>query len=169
MHITLYMAPSIDGYIAKSDKDSEWVDEACVDSFMQTIREYGCIIMGNTTYSMYTPDLYPIKDVLNIVITSNHPSKPNTSNLVFVKDAQEALEMAQSMGHKMALLIGGGTTNSSFLKDNYIDNIILDIHPIILGNGIKIFENIEKQVELERISINPMENGLVQIRYKVIK
>lgn len=163
------MAPSIDGYIAKSNKDSEWVDEVCVESFMKTIHEYGCIIMGNTTYSMYTPDLYPIKDVLNIVITSKKLPSSFRSNLIFANEAKEAIKIAQTSGHSRALLIGGGTTNGLFLKSNYINDVILDVHPIILGQGIKIFENIEKHVKLKLTKISPMKNDLVQIRYNVIK
>lgn len=169
MKVTLYMATSIDGYIAKLDKDSEWVSEACATSFMKTINEYGCIIVGSHTFDQYTPDLYPIKDTINIVLSSDKTRGSSDKNVFFVTDANSALVIAEAQNCQQALLIGGGHTNSTFLKENLIDEIILDVHPLILGKGIKLFEDIEKLVNLERLSTISMDDGLVQIRYKVIK
>lgn len=169
MQITLYIAPSIDGYIATTTKDSEWVSPVCGESFMQTINDYGCIILGSHTYDQYMGEMYPIKDVLNIVLSSDPTRTSDNPNLVFVQTVEAALSAAADHGHTKALLIGGGTINASFLAADLIDDLILDIHPLILGKGIKAFENIEKFVRLRRTSVKPMDDDLVQIRYQVIK
>ena len=169
MQITLYIAPSIDGYIATSDKDSEWVSPVCGESFMQTINDYGCIILGSHTYDQYMGEMYPVKDVLNIVVSSDTNRQSSDPYLVFAPSPSAAISLAQSHGHTKALLIGGGTVNAAFLKESLIDDIILDIHPLILGKGIKEYENIEKMVHLRRTSVKPMDDDLVQIRYQIIK
>jgi dihydrofolate reductase len=169
MQITLYIAPSIDGYIATSSRDSEWVSPACGESFMQAIHDYGCIILGSHTYDQYQGEMYPVKDVLNIVVSSDTSRHSTDPNLVFAPSPSSAITLAQSRGHDKALLIGGGTINAAFLKESLIDDIILDIHPLILGKGIKEFENIEKLVHLRRTSVTPMEDDLVQVSYQVIK
>lgn len=169
MQITLYIAPSIDGYISTSDKDSEWVSPVCGESFMQTINDYGCIILGSHTYDQYKGEMYPIKDALNIVLSSDPTRTSDNPDLVFVQSVKAALSVVADHGHPKALLIGGGTVNAAFLKESLIDDIILDIHPLIIGKGIKEFENIEKFVRLRRTSVKPMDDDLVQIRYQVIK
>lgn len=169
MKVTLYMAISIDGYIAKLDKDSEWVSDTCATSFMKTINEYGCIIVGSHTFDQYSPDLYPIKDVINIVVSSDSSRQPSSDNIFFATDAKSAVATAVDHNCQQALLIGGGHTNSTFLKESLIDEIILDVHPLILGKGIKIFEDFEQMTDLERLSTTPMDDGLVQIIYKIIK
>lgn len=169
MQITLYVAPSIDGYIAKSDKDSEWVSPVCGESFTRTINEYGCIIMGSHTFDQYRGEMYPIKGVLNIVISKDSSRSSTDNDLVFVTSPESAIAVATEHRHVKVLLIGGGTINASFLADDLIDDVIIDIHPLILGQGIKVFENIEKMVSLSRTSIAPMDDNLVQVRYKVNK
>jgi len=169
MQITLYVAPSIDGYIATSDKDSEWVSPTCGKSFMQAVHDYSCIILGSHTYDQYQGEMYPVKEVFNIVVSSDKSRHSSDPDLVFAPSPSTAISLAQTHGHAKALLIGGGTINAAFLKESLIDDIILDVHPLILGKGIKEFENIEKFVRLRRTSVTPMDDDLVQIRYQVIK
>ncbi len=169
MQIALYVAISIDGYIAKLDKDSEWVSPVCGESFTRTINEYGCIIMGSHTFDQYRDEMYPVKGILNIVISKDGSRSSTDNDLVFVTSPESALAVSTEHGYVKALLIGGGTINASFLRDNLIDDVIVDIHPLILGQGIKVFENIEKMVRLSSANITPMAEDLVQVRYKVIK
>lgn len=67
------------------------------------------------------------------------------------------------------LLIGGGHVNGSFIQNNLIDEVFLSVHPLILGEGIKIFENFRKQVDLDFVGSEEMEEGLVQLHYKIKK
>ena len=169
MRITLYVATSVDGYIAKLNKDSEWVSPVCGESFNQTIQEYGCIILGSHTYDQYHEEMYPVKGVLNIVVSSDAKRQSDNPELVFAHTPHAAIEIAKINGHDKALLIGGGTINASFLKENLIDDLIIDIHPLILGKGIKVFENIETETALTRNSVVSMEDDLVQMRFSVNK
>lgn len=66
-----------------------------------------------------------------------------------------------------ALLIGGGKTNSSFLELGVIDEVVWSIHPLVLGNGIKVFTEIKKELNLELLEIRELEENLVHLRYKV--
>lgn len=73
------------------------------------------------------------------------------------------------MGHTEILLIGGGTTNGLFLKDNLIDEMFLSVHPIILGDGIRLFEGVEKILKLETLGAKILSEGLVQIHYRIVE
>lgn len=168
MKITLYMAISIDGFIAKKDGDSDWVSPVDSANFEQKIKEKGCIIVGRRTFDQYQGDLYPVKNVTNIVVTSNSSLK-SEGNVVYVQTPSEAIKVAEERGHKEALLIGGGTTNGLFFKAGLIDEIFLSVHPLVLGSGIKLFENAETNIKLEFLDQKEFGEGLTQLHYRVIR
>jgi dihydrofolate reductase len=62
--------------------------------------------------------------------------------------------------------VGGADIISIFLNARLIDEIILSIHPIILGNGIALFKNLQGQMNLKLIKSTPYESGLMQLYYK---
>jgi dihydrofolate reductase len=167
MKVILYIATSIDGYISSLDWDSDWVSDADGEIFDDKIQDAWCIVVWNTTYEQYKWELYPIDWVVNIVISSQEIE--NTTQCYFVKSIDEALEIAKSEWIQEILLIGWGITNASFLKENCIDEIILSLHPIILGKWKKIFEDIEVMKHLKLQESKKINNELIYIHYKVIK
>jgi dihydrofolate reductase len=169
MKVILYMAISIDGYIAKKDGDSDWVSEVDAKIFEEKIEEAGCIVVGRKTFDQYYDDLYPVKGVTNIVLTSDEERQDEDENVVFVSSTLEALQIAKDKKHEAVFLIGGGLTNTAFVQDNLVDEIFLSVHPVILGEGIKIFENFEKLVDIEFIDLKKLNEGLIQLHYKIIK
>lgn len=162
------MATSIDGFIAKKNGDSDWVSEVDAVNFEKKIREAGCIIVGRRTFDQYRGEIYPVSGVDNIVLTSKYPSKADDENIIYVQSPAEAIEAAERKGHNIALLIGGGTTNGLFLKEGLINEIFLSVHPLILGDGIKLFESIETDIKLEFIDQKGLGDGLIQLHYQVI-
>lgn len=162
------MAISVDGFIATQNGDSDWVSDVDIPIFEKKIKEFGCIVVGRKTFEQYQGKLYPVKDVLNIVVT-NKTSVDLANNVVFAKSPSEAIKLAESKGFKQILLIGGGTINGSFLKENLIDEIFLDVHPLVLGKGIKLFENYEGKVKVDIVESTGLEKCQILLHYKVIK
>ena len=163
------MAISIDGFVAKKDGNSDWVSPVDSANFEQKIKEKGCIIVGRKTFDQYQGDLYPVKGVTNILVTSNSSLKSEQDNVVYAQTPREAIKLAQGRGHNEALLIGGGTTNGLFLKEGLIDEVFLSVHPLILGSGIKLFEGVETDIKLEFLDQGGLGEGLIQLHYQVIK
>lgn len=173
MKITLYNAPSIDGYIARRNEDSDWVSPVDTKYFEETIRNAGCMIVSRKTYEQFLGDIYPIKGVLNVVMTRNKAllKKSNEEEQVLYTDMSisDLMRYLEIKGFSEAILVGGGTLNAFFLKMGMIDEIILTIHPRILGQGISIFEGKDFDVELKLLDTKELDEGLVQVRYKVLK
>jgi dihydrofolate reductase len=164
------MAISADGFIAKKDGDSDWVSEVDTLNFEKTIKDAGCLIVGRKTFEQYEGELYPMKDVYNVVLTNNKEKNKETNGvLISSKPPMEVLKLLNQKGFKSAVVIGGGTLNTSFLKERLIDEIYLSVHPLILGNGIKLFENTQDFVNLKLEGVEKLEDNLVQLHYKVIK
>lgn len=168
MKVILYMAISLDGFIAKTGGDSDWVSDVDTPIFEQKIKECGCIIVGHNTFKQFHGDLYPVKDVVNIVV-SKSPELENEKGVFFVKSPEEAILLARSKKFEQVLLVGGGTINGSFLKEGLIDEIFVDVHPLVFGEGIKIFEGFEGDIKLELVDLKSLDKGQTLLHYKVIK
>lgn len=168
MKVILYMAISVDGFIAKVGGDSDWVSGVDIPIFEQKIKESECIVVGHNTFKQFYGDLYPVKGVINIVV-SKSPDVKNEEGVFFVKSPQEAVGLARSKGFEQVLLVGGGTVNGSFMKEGLIDKIFVDIHPFVFGEGIKIFEGFEGDVKLELLESKNLGRGQILLHYKVIK
>lgn len=166
MKVTLYMAISIDWYIATKSWDSEWISETDIEFFDQKCADADCIIVGNTTYNQYKWELYPIEGKENIVLSS----QTITDNACYYsKTPQEAIERAKDQWHKNILLVWGGHINGAFLSENLIDEVLIDVQPIILWTGIKLFENLNKTVDLHHVKTTQLNDWLVLIHYAVKK
>lgn len=65
------------------------------------------------------------------------------------------------------MICGGGGANSSFIKENLVDEIYLDLEPIIIGRGIRLFADADFESQLELIEIKKISDNEVQLHYKV--
>lgn len=168
MKVILYMAVSADGYIAKKDGDSDWVSEIDSAIFNKKTKEIGCIVLGRKTFDQYHGQLYPVKGVTNIVVTTDK-TRRSEEDVVFVNSPQEVIQIAKEKGHDKLLLIGGGIVNGMFLNEGFIDEIFLDVHPLILGDGIKLFENCEVNIKLKLLEVKQLKENQVLLHYRVEK
>jgi dihydrofolate reductase len=167
MTVTIYNAISIDGYIAKVDGDSDWVSPVDAEQFEKAIDDADCVIVGKTTFEQYKGDLYPVPLKLNIVMTSLPPETSSYENVeYFTQDPRKVLEHLEKKGCKNILIVGGGKTNYGFIRENLVDFLIVDIHPIAFGKGISLFEGEPFHRDFELLHVNQLKEGLVQIVYK---
>jgi dihydrofolate reductase len=170
MKVILYMAISVDGYIAKRDDNTDWVCNMDWRVFSRMLRDAGCIVMGRRTYEVSGED-FPYDCDLNIVMTSDSSLHGKLSKKVIFtdKNPRGIVDLAKGRGFDSLLVIGGGKTNAAFLEEGLIDEIFLSLHPKVLGDGIKLFDGGDIDVDLERLGVKQLEEGLVQLHYRVKK
>lgn len=166
MKVILYNAISIDGYIAMPDGNSDWVTEKDAN-FVKTIQDAGCVVVGGRTFRQFEGDFYPMQGVLNIVRTRTVPEFQKYDNTLFTNGSPlEILKLAESSKYSRVVVLGGGEVSSAFLRENLIDEIIVDIHPIVMGDGIKLC-NLDADLRIfSRHSVVNLADGVVQIVYK---
>ena len=170
MKVTLVMAMTANGFVAGLDDDTGWIKD--FDALYKTVADFGVAIMGRRTYDECVKyDAFPYKGALNIVKTHNKNLLAKSAGNVIFTDAAPSgvLKLVQEKGFERALVIGGGHVNGSFLKGNLIDEIILDIHPMIMAKGIHIFESDFPYVNLELISFQKINDQILQVKYSVKK
>jgi dihydrofolate reductase len=166
--IILFIASSLDGYIARTNGDIDWLPESVASGYDDFIKSVDTVIMGKRTYDqVLTFGDYPYKDKKSYVLTRNNDCSKD-ENTEFVNDAEKLVkDIIQNSGTDI-WLIGGAEVISTFVNLGFVDEIILSIIPIVLGKGIPLFKNIEKDVKFELTKTTDYD-VLVELHYKILK
>ena len=165
--IIVYIATSLDGYIAREDGSIDWLPESAESGYDTFYKSVDTVIMGKTTYDqVLTFGEYPYKDKKSFVFTTNNQTKDE--NAEFVSDVDKFVKDGFPGVGKNIWLVGGAQIIASFLKQKVVDEIIVTIVPIILGKGIPLFKNIESETKLELIKTEKYTQ-LVDLHYTILK
>ncbi len=164
INVSLIMAVSVDGKIAKnSEHFANWTSPEDKKIFIETSKDFGMIIMGRKTFETFPA---PLKNRLNIVFSSKEG--PAQENVLWTnKEPEELLKELEKMGYKKALLGGGASLNTLFLKKKLINEIILTIEPKLFGSGISLF-NDDFDINLELLELKKINKNSYLAKYKVI-
>ena len=170
MKTTLLMATSANGFVARCDGDEDFLLHENWIQMLEYIKEYGHLIWGRKTYESvrswgddYMNDL---KDVPIIVVSKSAKSFPE-SNVTVCSSPEEAIEIVKSRNYKKALLSGGPSLNTSFVKANLVDEIVINYNPTILANGLKLFSESDFEMKLSLKKINQLSSDIIQLCYSV--
>ena len=170
MKVILYMSTTINGLIATEEDNTDFVSEIEWKNFMDIIKKVGNMIIGKRTYEiMYKNNEFSKMDRIKIFVLTHKLIKSNNPNLIFTSQTpKEVLNTIKGLGYKEALVCGGGKLNSSFMKENLIDEIYLDIEPKAIGKGICLFANSNFNIDLELIDFTQLSKNEIQLHYKII-
>ena len=168
MKIILYMATTINGFIAKDNDDTSWISKEEWDSYSAIVRKAGNVIIGHRTYDIITkqPEFSEFKDV-KVVIVSNQNFTTLSPNHIIVHSPKEAIAVLQDFAE--VIVAGGSILNTTFLSDHLIDEIYVDIEPVVFGKGIPLFENSDFESNLQLLGTKQISKNETQLHYKVIK
>ncbi len=162
--ITLYIATSLDGYIARENGEVDWLFHDQDYGFGDFYGTVGSIVMGGATYrQMLTFGDFPFSDKDCFVFTRSDTGAGD-KNAVFISgDIREALARIGPGEGKNIWLLGGADLAGQFLQHDLIDEYVLSVHPILLGAGIPLFPGDFDERRLKLVSVKSFETGLVQI------
>ena len=166
--VILYMAISLNGMIAKSDDDTSWVSKEEWDSYSLAVRTAGNLIVGHRTYGILTkqPEFSEFKDV-KLVVVAQEDFQTLAQNHLIAHSPKEALKMLNDF--EQVVVAGGGALNASFVEENLVDEIFIDIEPIILGRGIPLFRDKDFERNLKLVGQKKISDNEIQLHYKVLK
>jgi dihydrofolate reductase len=169
--IKLYIATSIDGYIARNDGDLDWLTEFPnpdkIDyGYQKFFEPVDTIIMGGNTYrSILSMDvLWPYKDKPTYIITHNWVNSGDTIHPI-KEDIIESITKLREEEGKDIWLVGGGKLVTMLLNNEMIDEMIITTIPVILGRGIPLFPDNPKESEWKVANNICYKNGVSQITY----
>ncbi len=173
--VILYIAQTIDGFIATSEGGVEWLYEP--DNQNVDLNAYGYLDFYNSIdttlmgYNTYNEILnfgvpFPYPDKKNYVFSKNH-KKVDDNPVEFVSsDIPEFVMNLKQQKGKDIWLIGGGKINKILLNLNLIDEIILGIKPVVIGQGIKLFADNETFSKFKISEVKLFDENFVLIKMK---
>jgi len=184
MKCSIYIATSVDGFIATKDGGVDWLHTAgngkalTGDNADMGLNDYlssvDCMIMGRKCMDMIssmnlTPEQWFYGDLKIIVLSNTIKEAPeNLKGKVemYSGDLLTLISHLENEGHKHAY-IDGGTTIQAFMNLKRINEITITKAPIILGEGIPLFGKTFKNIKLEEAQAVAYSNDFIQLKYKV--
>jgi len=165
------MGISINGYIAKSDGNSEWTSKEDLQGFYGQSKKTGNIVMGKNTYKAASQyGYFPFPDAVNVVVSHEAIENKWGENIIITDGSPEGiLKLLEKKGFETAFLAGGGQLNSSFAREHLIDEIYIDVEPLAIGKGTPIFAESDFELELKLIDVRKLNSDTVQLHYEVVK
>jgi len=172
--IQLFIAASIDGYIAREDHSIDWLDEMDDPDngdygYAHFIAGIDTVIMGRKTYDLvlgFDVD-WPYADLKCLVVSSDQELSPTTPQTKVINILNEdTIQSIRAGSSKNIWLVGGGNLVSQFMHHEAIDDILLSVIPIVLGSGIPLFPGRSKETKFELINSRSYSTGAVMLNYK---
>lgn len=168
----VYIATSLDGYIATIDGDIKWLSEIPNPSntdygFYDFLGRVDAIVMGRNTFEkVLTFSEWPYTKEVFVLTTKDIqiPEKLNSKVRALKGTPKEVSDKLTQMGYKN-LYIDGGNTIRRFLSANLIDEIVISQVPIILGDGIHLFAKTDIRLNLKHFNTTVYDNGIVKSHY----
>lgn len=171
---SVYIAASLDGYIADKNGGIAWLDSIPFTEnedmgYYKFTKDVDALVMGRNTFETvlgfnvdwpYKKPVFVLSNSLN-EIPESHKGKAH-----LVKGTlPEVLEQIYKKGCDR-LYIDGGITIQNFLKEDLIDEMIITVFPVLLGGGAPLFSELPYELELELLESKVYFNQLVQHRYR---
>lgn len=169
----LYIALSLDGYIADSKGGIGWLDELSENhpgdyGYREFVSGVDTVVMGYNTYRQIaaelSPSAWPYAGMESYVLT--HRAIADTADIRFVnRPAQDLISALKRREGKAIWICGGANVIHQLTEQDCIDEYRLTIMPLLLGQGIRLFGEQEKRVPLTLVSC-VTENGAVNCVYR---
>lgn len=170
--VTFGVANSLDNFIARENGAVDWLmwsDEVTeiTGDFWKTI---DTILMGRKTYETalaHGNGKNPYSGVKTYVFSSTLKESPDKTVEIVNDEAEEFVQNMKNGEGKDICVMGGGELANSLFEAGLIDEVGVNIHPVLLGSGIPLFHQMQQQINLDLIESRILKNGCVYLLYRV--
>src|SRR5690625_223157 len=170
-NLVLFIASSLDGYIATKDESLEWLFKVEGDGdngFSEFYETVDTVLMGKRTYDWVMKqemEEFPYKNKECYVFTRS--SYEDTENVKFVNDdINNFVNKLKNKDGNNIWVVGGGELLNTFIQENVVDEFIITIAPTIIGNGIPLFKEGNQQLDLS-LKGTKRFNQFIELHYEV--
>jgi dihydrofolate reductase len=181
--VTIHMAASLDGFIARKDGSVDWLETAdefedgesldpeYVETFLSAI---DCYVMGSRTYE--TAMGFEAKglgwsygDKPVFVLTGRELPKIRNTVELYSGTLTALVNERLKPAFRNIWVVGGGAVSGACLRLGLADEIRYSILPVLIGDGISFFEGLDQDVELHLLDVRAYKSGMVALRHEVRK
>jgi dihydrofolate reductase len=179
--VTIHMASSLDGFIARKDGGVDWLETSdrfeggdtmtaeAAEEFLKTI---DCYVMGSRTYetALTFEDKglgWAYGDKPTFVLTSRELRKTRHNIEFYSGDLKLLVDGRLKRDFRSIWVVGGGEVSGKCLRLGLADEVYYSILPILIGDGIPFFKNLDRDIALHLAEVKAYKTGTVELRYEV--
>ncbi|HEY2476590.1 MAG TPA: dihydrofolate reductase family protein [Candidatus Cybelea sp.] len=169
------MVSSLDGIIAKPDNSVSWLDDGG-DVYEKGVSEESdgeadepidCFLLGSRTYEHALQLGWPYGDTPTVVLTNRNLSSTRRSVAFHSGDLELLVHEVLAPRYGNIWLVGGAMLCQSFLRLGLVDEIRLSIIPVLLGEGLRLFDNSREEVRWQLKNVTAYKTGVVDLSYRL--
>lgn len=171
------MVASLDGFIAKKNGDVSWMQstnhfddgvtltEEQIADFLNSI---DCYVMGSKTYEHALELGWPYGDKPVIVLTHRNLSSEKESVEFHSGDLTKLVNHQLKPTYNNIWMVGGAEITKDFLQLQLVDEIVISIMPVLLGDGLLFFDYIGIEQKLHLKNVTAYKDGMVEMSYEIV-
>ncbi len=173
--VTLHVVSSLDGFIAKKDNSVSWLDgtgsvyEAGIsiseEEVANFVKAIDCYVLGSRTYEHALELGWPYGDTPTVVVTSREWPTGRKSVEFYSGDLKTLVDGKLAPRYRNIWLVGGAMLCQRFLELRLVDEIRLTIAPVLLGDGLRLFDGSPTEERWNLKNAIAYKNGFVELSY----
>ena len=176
--ITLYIAQSLDGFIADEGGGVGWLETfqdhydkgVPGESYQEFFQSLDCLIIGAYTYEqILTFGDWPYGDVPTFVVTHRELPVSKESIRLYTGDLVKLVKEVIPPEYENIWLVGGADLAQEFVRLGLVDEIRLSVIPVLLGSGVSLFGNSGPGSTLHLTDVTAFKTGIVELWYDVVR
>lgn len=166
------IASSLDNYIARKDGAVDWLsfDEEAASGLADFWKTIDAVVIGRKTYEPVLESGKPFPNypgVKNYVLSRTLKESRDENVEIIGEDAADFVRKLKTEEGKDIFVMGGGALAKPLFEADLIDEVAVNIHPVLLGSGIPLFHEMDRRIDLELIECKTFKNGCVSASYRV--
>ena len=170
--VLLNLTTSLDGYIATTDGGIDWILPPPADipaDYLELMDTVDALVMGRSTYetSLALPGGTEVFEGKEVYVVTSRTDRPDGPGVVFVHDEPVAFVAAlKDRPGGTIWLFGGGRLASALSAAGLVDDYLIAVQPVLLGEGIPLWRGGGPERRLALVHARPWADGLVELRYR---
>ena len=180
--VTLGLANSLDNYIARKDGGSDWLhwNKEVAEISAKFMKTVDTILIGRKTYEVmlaFGQSSYPgaknyvfsrsNRKAASLRKTLASKAKPDQNVEIITEDAAGFVDKLKRKKGKGICVFGGGELAKGLFEADLIDEVVLNIHPVLLGSGLPLFHEMTRQIDLKFLDARKLKDGGLVVSYRV--
>jgi dihydrofolate reductase len=175
--VTLHVVSSLDGFIAKKDNSVSWLENTATyeagvsisaEEVAAFVKSIDCYVLGSRTYEHALDLGWPYGDTPAVVVTSRKLPAAKESVEFYSGDLKTLVDVKLAPRYRNIWLVGGAVLCRRFLELGLVDKMVLTIAPVLLGEGLRLFEGSLTEQGWKLKNVVAYKNGFVELSYSTL-
>ncbi|MGI9543911.1 MAG: dihydrofolate reductase family protein [Cyclobacteriaceae bacterium] len=176
--VTIHMVSSLDGFIAKNDGSISWLQSTdnyekgislTEEDVAEFIKSIDCYVMGSKTYKHALELGWPYGEVPVTVVTHRDLTTDGKNVEFYSGDLSKLVNDRLKPKYKNIWMVGGAMLTKDFIRMKLVDEIVISIMPVILGDGTLFFDYVGQEQKLHLRDVAAYKDGMVELSYEIKK